>query len=52
MNKIYWEYAGTRYKTKLKAIEASGGDIMSITFSAFDEAFLCIYVGYRAYRIL
>ena len=39
MNKIYWEYAGTRYKTKLKAIEASGGDIMSITFSAFDEAF-------------
>jgi hypothetical protein len=39
MNNIYWEYAGTRYKTKFKAIEASGGDIMSITFNAFNDDF-------------
>ena len=39
MNKIYWEYAGTRYKTKIKAIEASGGDVTSITFNAFDPDF-------------
>lgn len=39
MNNIYWEYAGTRYKTKFKAIEASGGDVMSITFNAFNDDF-------------
>jgi hypothetical protein len=35
----YWEYAGTRYKNKFKAIEASRGDVNSITFSAFDSFF-------------
>jgi hypothetical protein len=35
----YWEYAGTRYKTKIKAIEASGGDISSISFFAFTDYF-------------
>jgi hypothetical protein len=35
----YWEYAGTRYKAKIKAIEASGGDVNNITFSAFDSFF-------------
>jgi hypothetical protein len=39
MNNSYWEYAGTRYKSKLKAIEASGGDINSIAFSAFNDSF-------------
>jgi len=39
MKNTYWEYASTRYKTKIKAIEASGGDITSIAFSAFDTAF-------------
>jgi hypothetical protein len=35
----YWEYAGTRYKSKIKAIEASGGDISSISFFAFSDSF-------------
>jgi hypothetical protein len=35
----YWEYAGTQYKTKIKAIEASGGDISSISFFAFTDYF-------------
>ena len=39
MINTYWEYAGTRYKTKIKAIEASGGDISSISFFAFVDSF-------------
>ena len=39
MLNIYWEYAGTRYKHKLKAIEASRGNIQDITFHAFSNAF-------------
>ena len=35
----YWEYAGTQYKSKIKAIEASGGDISSISFFSFSESF-------------
>jgi hypothetical protein len=35
----YWEYAGTQYKSKIKAIEASGGDISSISFFAFSDSF-------------
>lgn len=35
----YWEYAGTRYKSKIKAIEASRGDISSISFFAFSDSF-------------
>lgn len=31
----YWEYAGTRYKQKLRAIEASRGDIKNISFHGF-----------------
>ena len=39
MINTYWEYAGTRYKTKIKAIEASGGDISSISFFTFTNSF-------------
>ena len=35
----YWEYAGTQYKNKIKAIEASGGDISSISFFTFPNSF-------------
>ena len=33
----YWEYAGTRYKHKFKAIEASHGDIHNITFNMYES---------------
>ena len=39
MINTYWEYAGTQYKTKIKAIEASGGDVHSISFFAFADSF-------------
>jgi len=35
MLNVYWEYAGTRYKQKLRAINASHGDIMNISFHGF-----------------
>jgi len=35
----YWEYAGTRYKHKFKAIEASRGDVHNISFNTFDSSF-------------
>ena len=34
---IYWEYAGTRYKHKLKAIEAARGNLHDISFHAFSD---------------
>lgn len=33
----YWEYAGTRYKHKLKALEASNGDYQNVSFHLFDD---------------
>jgi hypothetical protein len=39
MKTSYWEYAGTRYKSKIKTIEASGGDISSISFFAYSDSF-------------
>src|SRR5210317_1743936 len=38
MLNTYWKYAGTRYKHKFKAIEASRGDIHNITYSLFDTS--------------
>jgi len=35
----YWEYAGTRYKHKFKAIEASRGDVHNISFNTFNSSF-------------
>jgi len=35
MLNTYWEYAGTRYKQKLRAIEASRGDVLNISFHGF-----------------
>lgn len=35
----YWEYAGTRYKHKFKAIEASRGDVHNITFNTLDSSY-------------
>ena len=31
----YWEYAGTRYRHKFKAFEASCGDFTNITYNLF-----------------
>ncbi len=36
---IYWEYAGTRYKNKLKVIDASQGDIQNIKFNVFSDKY-------------
>ena len=33
----YWEYAGTRYKNKFRAIDAANGKIKKITFHAFED---------------
>jgi len=33
----YWKYAGTRYRHKFKAIEASNGSIHDITYHAFEN---------------
>mgnify|MGYP001465744704 CR=1 FL=1 len=33
----YWEYAGTRYRHKFRAIEASHGDIQNISFKMFEN---------------
>lgn len=33
----YWEYAGTRYKNKFRAIDASRGNINDISFTYFDN---------------
>lgn len=33
----YWKYAGTRYRHKFKAIEASNGSVHDITFHAFEN---------------
>ena len=33
----YWEYAGTRYKNKFRAIDAANGDYKRITFHAYEE---------------
>ena len=34
----YWEYAGTRYKHKFKAIEASHGDVLGISYHLFEDS--------------
>lgn len=39
MKNMYWEYAGTRYNQKLKAIEAAGRDFKSIQFKIFGDTF-------------
>lgn len=39
MKNMYWEYAGTRYDQKFKAIEAAGKNSFSIKFHAFNDAF-------------
>ena len=33
----YWEYAGTRYKNKFRAIDAANGKIKRITFHAYED---------------
>ena len=33
----YWEYAGTRYKNKFRAIDAANGKIRRITFHAYED---------------
>ena len=37
MLNAYWEYAGTRYKHKFQAIQASSNDVNSISFHLFDD---------------
>src|SRR6056300_1705765 len=39
MLNTYWKYAGTRYKHKFKALEASRGDVQNITWHLFDSSF-------------
>ena len=34
----YWEYAGTRYQNKFRAIEASRGNIKDISFTLFENS--------------
>jgi len=34
----YWEYAGTRYQNKFRAIEASRGNVKDISFTLFENS--------------
>jgi len=37
MLNMYWEYAGTRYKSKFKVVEASRGNLHKISFHAYPD---------------
>jgi len=36
---MYWEYAGTRYKHKFQAVDASRGKLYQISFNMFSDAY-------------